>query len=430
MVYKGQSHKTVGSEKYRKNEKSFVAQDFLRNFASLHTPLGGLPLAPNYQEMKSHILPWTLALPLVLTACYKDAPLNAEADIERVYIHAPEADQVFFSLTDSVQDVLTTTNDIVVAVRSRANITAITPTFVLTAGATVQPQSGVPQDFSHGPVTYTVTSEDRQWKRHYTLTLRPTTVTTQSVINYDFEHYALERNKYYVWQEPQSDGTLQSLWASGNYGFSVPMGSAKPMDYPTYPVEQGHTGAAVGMTTRSTGAAGALLNKRIAAGNLFIGDFNFQSALINPLLATQFGKPFTAKPLQLKGWYSYTPGATFQDQSGATVEGRKDQGAIYAVLYRNVDDKGQPVVLHGDDVKTSQQVVALADLGGIAATNGWTPFEVDFLYRQEVDQALLANRGYSLAIVFSSSIEGDHFEGAIGSTLLIDDVQIIAQTEQ
>ena len=74
--------------------------------------------------------------------------------------------------------------------------------------------------------------------------------------------------------------------------------------------------------------------------------------------------------------------------------------------------------------------MAIADLGDVGQTNGWRPFEAPFLYRQEVDQETLQNRGYSLAIVFSSSNEGDKFEGAVGSTLLIDDVSIISQKQE
>ena len=42
----------------------------------------------------------------------------------------------------------------------------------------------------------------------------------------------------------------------------------------------------------------------------------------------------------------------------------------------------------------------------------------------EPDPQVLANYGYSIAIVFTSSCEGAHFEGAIGSTLLIDKVKV------
>ena len=75
-------------------------------------------------------------------------------------------------------------------------------------------------------------------------------------------------------------------------------------------------------------------------------------------------------------------------------------------------------------------MVAIADLGDIGQTNGWQPFEALFLYRQNIDEETLRNMGYSLAIVFSSSNEGDKFEGAVGSTLLIDDVSIISQKQE
>lgn len=100
------------------------------------------------------------------------------------------------------------------------------------------------------------------------------------------------------------------------------------------------------------------------------------------------------------------------------------------MLYRNHDDEGNEVVLFGDNVKTSQQVVAIADLGDVSQTDGWQPFEVQFLYREDIDEETLNNIGYNLAIVFSSSNEGDKFEGAVGSTLLIDDVSIISQKQE
>lgn len=42
----------------------------------------------------------------------------------------------------------------------------------------------------------------------------------------------------------------------------------------------------------------------------------------------------------------------------------------------------------------------------------------------------LAEGKYNLAIVFSSSIRGDHFEGAPGSTLLIDEIELGYEQEE
>lgn len=42
-----------------------------------------------------------------------------------------------------------------------------------------------------------------------------------------------------------------------------------------------------------------------------------------------------------------------------------------------------------------------------------------------VDKDKLKAGKYNVAIVFSSSIEGDYFRGAVGSTLYIDEVELI-----
>ncbi|MDE6490440.1 MAG: PCMD domain-containing protein, partial [Muribaculaceae bacterium] len=59
----------------------------------------------------------------------------------------------------------------------------------------------------------------------------------------------------------------------------------------------------------------------------------------------------------------------------------------------------------------------------------WTEFNILFKYREgkEVDPQKLAEGGYNIVIVFSSSIDGDYFSGAPGSTLLVDDVELGCQ---
>jgi hypothetical protein len=47
-----------------------------------------------------------------------------------------------------------------------------------------------------------------------------------------------------------------------------------------------------------------------------------------------------------------------------------------------------------------------------------------FVNKAPIDAKILADRGYNLALVFSSSKTGDTFEGAVGSTLCVDKVEI------
>ena len=100
------------------------------------------------------------------------------------------------------------------------------------------------------------------------------------------------------------------------------------------------------------------------------------------------------------------------------------------MLYRNHDASGNAVTLNGANVQTSPLIVAKAIMPEVPPTTQWTPFSVDFTYVSELDLDLLENRGYSLAIVFSSSADGAYFQGAIDSTLDIDMVRLTCETQE
>ena len=193
-------------------------------------------------------------------------------------------------------------------------------------------------------------------------------------------------------------------------------------------LDEGYEGKGVKLVTRSTGPFGQMVKLPLAAGNLFLGTFDMSIALKEPRMATGFGLPFDKKPKTFTGYYKYTPGEKFQNKDESIVEGKVDEASVYAILYRNHDAEGNPVVLNGDNVQSSPQIVAKAIATDIVPTDTWTQFTVDFSYIEEFNLDLLENRGYNLAIVFSSSADGAFFQGAIGSTLCIDNVQIICET--
>lgn len=366
----------------------------------------------------------------IMTSCFKDEPLNAECDIEQVYVHTDNPTDIFFAVTDTLVSVPSDKNNIIFKVKEGADLTRLAPVLRLTPGATVEPESGSVHDFSNGQaVTYKVTSQDGQWSRTYTVSFRE----YEYVSEFDFEHYTLVkpsgRGEYYAWSDLNPDGTEMGNWATGNPGYNLSKGNAKADEYPTVPVADGYEGAAVKLETKDTGPLGHLVNMRLAAGNLFTGRFDVLNALADAMKATQFGMPFDRKPLCLTGYYKYKPGAKMQDKKGNIMEGETDKGDIYAVFYRNHDDNGNAVVLHGDDVKTSSLIVAIAQVEEIKTTDEWTWFHVNFEYSGEVDPDLLASHGYNLAVVFTSSMEGASFCGAIGSTLYIDKVRVEWENE-
>ena len=375
-----------------------------------------------------------LAACSTLTACFKEEPLNSECDITGVSFHAENALATFYQLSDTAQTVLSTDSVITFEVRRdhQADLSQLTPHVQVTPGAAVTETGASVDAATGGSLHYRVTSQDGWWHRDYTINLTPVAHMTNDTAKFDFEHYELEPagKKYYVWHILRNDSSSAGDWANGNAGFSLSMGSAKPDEYPTTPLAEGYDGAAVRLTTRSTGPFGVMANKRLAAGNLFLGSFDMASALKDAMKATRFGVVFDRQPVKLTGYYTYRPGKTFQDPKGNAVPDRTDQAAIYAVLYRNHDEQGNSVTLYGDNVKTSPQIVAIADMGMVRPTDGWMPFEIDFKYLSDIDLDLLAKRGYNITVVFSSSADGDQFEGAIGSTLCVDKVRLVCKKEQ
>lgn len=376
---------------------------------------------------------YALATVMLLTGCFKDEPLNAECDILEAMVAVDHPGQVFFHESDTLVHVNSDVSTIQFVVRRSADLTRLAPRFVLTEGATISPASGSVHDFSQGPVSYVVTSQDGQWNRRYDVAFQPVSVTVTDTVRYDFEHYRLDDNyqKFYVWYEQDADGTQQSLWASGNGGFFIANQSKTAEDYPTVPAEGGVDGGlCVRLMTLDTGPLGRSTGRPIAAGNLFLGTFNTSIALRDALHATEMGIPFTQQPSKLTGYYRYQPGAEFKNKQQVTIPNRTDSADVYAVLYRNHDEQGQPVVLYGDNVLTSPLIVSRARMDYVKPVDEWTPFEIPFQQVAAIDEELLQGRGYSLALVFAASIHGDTFEGAIGSTLYIDKVRIICTHDE
>ena len=367
---------------------------------------------------------------LSLSSCFKEEPLNAECDIEKAYVHMDNYQDIFLQASDTLILPKSDEDNVAFLVKRGTDLSSLAPQFQLTPGASITPASGSLQDFSQGSVKYTTRSEDGNWTRNYWVSFVYPPIVYEEM-KYDFETFFLNENKpahkYYVWNDKNDDGTLANNWATGNAGYQMSNRNAMPEEYPTVPILDGHDGAAVKLTTRSTGAFGEMVNMPLAAGNLFIGKFDVSQALLDAMKATQFGTPVSFKPVKFSGWYKYKRGEVFTNREKQVLTDRKDYGTIYAVLYDNHDENGNPIVLYGDNVQTSPQVVATAILPNIDDTPEWTHFEIDFTYKKDIDPEKLANMGYSLAIVSSSSVEGASFMGAVGSTLWVDQYRITCE---
>ena len=375
------------------------------------------------------------ALCLSITSCVKDEAPNKECDIESAWVEGEELEKNFYQTAAMYKENISSTEtSITFIVRSMTMLpTQIPVNFKITAGASIEPANGSPQDFTKGAVTYTVTSEDRQWSRSYKVAFAEPELLKSK---YSFEHADTAeggifiKNFYHQFYEPGENGGKQKLWTSGNPGFALTQFyGAGPEQFPTYMTDYGYEGHGVRLETMSAGDLGISMGKPIAAGNLFLGRFIVEQTAVDPLKATEFGVRWDKDPLRVTGYYKYQPGEDFTNDNMEIVPDRTDEASIYAVFYRNVDADGKPYFLYGDDVADldkvmdNPQVYKMACVTSLPPTDQWTRFEM-FFEGIDAPAEMVANHDFNLAIVFSSSKSGAWFEGAIGSTLYIDEVEV------
>lgn len=364
----------------------------------------------------------------LLTSCIQDEAQNSEADITKIAFEGDILANSYINLNPSFDEILNA-YPIRVSVKEGKDLSNLAPVFELTPGATISPASGSIQDFTT-PVRYTVTSEDKAWHRVYSISAKEQKASNIPT-TYHFENIRLIQNSYQDFYEEQESGD-ELTWASGNKGFKLAMSEAKVEDYPTVQYADGKVGKCVKLETRLTGKFGEMVKMPIAAGNLFIGSFDMLNAINNPLNATRFGTTFYNKPLRLTGYYKYKAGDKFFENGGYTS--RKDMFNIYAIFYDGVKNENgtiKDVTLDGNLPNVNYEhanMVALALVSNPHETNEWEFFDIPFDYKRygkRIDETKLANGDYKISIIFASSKDGAIFEGAPGSTLLIDEVELI-----
>jgi hypothetical protein len=156
----------------------------------------------------------------------------------------------------------------------------------------------------------------------------------------------------------------------------------------------------------------------LTAATLFTGTFNLSGAIANPSdpkKATIFGTPFPFSPKAFKVRYKYAAGnwykqATLKNSNnifgGFDEEGisGEDQCAIYAILENR----------NGDSVTE----IAKAELYSNSTTDELIETTITFNYTSQLTPT-------HITVVFSSSKDGDLWRGAVGSTLVIDDLEFI-----
>ncbi|MNU90768.1 putative glycoside hydrolase [compost metagenome] len=350
--------------------------------------------------MRFFLLVFSLAC-FIIPGCIKKNLLNPEADILSFQLNSSEI------TANTVID--ESSRKIFIYLNTEAYQNGVTPIIEITKGAAVFPASGTHITFDE-PVYYSVTSESGANKKTYEIV-----VVRIGDWYFNFENWEVNSNDQYEY--PVEPNGVQ-IWSSANAGAALAGVNQSPGSYPTKSTTDGLNGTkGVKMTTLPGTTLSAILGIHIIPGSIFLGSFNTTNAILNPPTATEFGQPYEEKPARFSGYYKYTPGPLFLDQNGAILASETDKCSVYAVFYNGPDR------LDGSNIQTSPLVIAKAVLSNGVQTNGFVHFDIPFTF----DPGVTIGSNTMLAIVASSSYQGDQYRGAIGSELIIDSLRIIPE---
>lgn len=403
---------------------------------TLATPVGTVPVQTGIVLENGTV---TVSLDITWTSGSTEVPVTVKYDGERLKgDESGEAKILDFSFDKNVAavDSLVTGVTIDEATKSISitvvdtikteHLKALVPTIQVSAGATLSPASGVAADFT-APVKYTVVAENGTAVEY-----------TASVVGnkYDFENWVAgvegqaENMTFY---EP-------SGWSSSNTGAHFLKAFGLADSYVVRDTVDAHSGSKAALVQSiDTKGRDLWLAKapKVTTGSLFLG--KFITDVSSTLNSTKFGIPYVQKPVALKGWYKYTPGEEYYivneepyaDHCHEAVldETKVDEFAISVVLYETEEydltdwsDCLTGVADAENNIYTSSRIAAIAQLTGGEQTE-WTSFELNLEWKKTYD----ASKKYRMTIACSSSKDGDKFWGAPGSTLTVDDFELVTE---
>ena len=210
-----------------------------------------------------------------------------------------------------------------------------------------------------------------------------------------------------VWN-PWNEGGVQ-VWDSANKATASFTGSATTPDEVFVAVS--------GPGKKACRMESSFAVVKFAAGSVFTGQFVKLQGMGAELA---WGIPFTGKPVSLKGYAAYTSTpVTDADESHSALLGQPDSGHILVAL---TDWPDQFHVVSSTatyvDFDKDPAVIAYGRYNLSASTDGYVPFDLPLEYRSDRTPKYLV-------IVASSSSLGDYFTGGRGSTLWVDEFELV-----
>jgi len=261
-----------------------------------------------------------------------------------------------------------------------------------------------------------VTAEDRISITTWTIKAAVASNTPQ-VPNSDFNTWYQTSEGYY---EP-GESAETTVWGTGNPGTKL-LGL-----FATTPLEIEDGNLVAKMETLYNGDLAAGFGTPISAATIYTGKFDPDKISISdPQAAIDFGTPFAGRPESFKLNYSFVPGSENKDNQGNPLS-YSDACDIYLLLEvrNNSSSKRLATAWFRSDEKAEsltqlQFPLIYGELPADAPDYAKAP---DGQYvRADSAEFILPTH---LTFVATSSFDGANFAGAVGSILIIDDLELL-----
>lgn len=245
-----------------------------------------------------------------------------------------------------------------------------------------------------------------------------TTETTTELHNGNLDAWSQSGSTWYPGSSSEA-GNTTCFWNTSNPGTSQGMGAiggaVNPTQGVTSPV---HTPGGKAAELKSTEKLSVF-----AAASLYTGSF---LGLDGMSANMEFGKPFTSRPSALHGFYKYTPAVinkVDRTPDGVSIikDETMDQCAIFIALATKsfqFNNKNEDEYI---DYANDPAIIAYGELPSGAATSGdnYTEFTIPLIYKS------LTEKPTHIIIVCSASKYGDYMTGGVGSTMYVDDLELL-----
>ena len=202
------------------------------------------------------------------------------------------------------------------------------------------------------------------------------------------------------------------FWDSGNKG-----SSRMNKNVTTYIDRVGLNGGKRAAQLKSQFVGVGSLGK-FAAGNLFTGKFIDVENMTQGIL--DFGREFTSRPSELSIWYRATLGTIDHSETVDAPKGIQDTAIVYVAL----TDWDKPIEVHTQNKATlfskkDPKIIAYGELIIDGNVNAWTEHKIKLEYRRKDVKPKY------ILVVASASKYGDYYTGSTGSTMWLDDLELI-----